>query len=109
MDRGHFTRLAPWSTQKTLGDLRISDFQHLSCSLLCTENWAENPCRTSAVHIAEVVFGLGVHFWLETDILLRLFDLNHPHSPIAEQSLKTLRARNDTLNIAARNMVEFCR
>ena len=44
---------------------------------------------------------------LDTNILLRLLQPHHPHNSIAEQALKLLRLRNETLNITAQNIIEF--
>lgn len=44
---------------------------------------------------------------LDTNILLRLLQPHHPHNSIAEQALKTLRVRNEVLNITAQNIIEF--
>jgi predicted nucleic acid-binding protein len=44
---------------------------------------------------------------LDTNILLRISQPHLPHSPIAERALDVLRGRDETLNIASRNLVEF--
>ena len=44
---------------------------------------------------------------LDTNILLRLLQPHHPHCPLAERALNTLRGRNEVLNLAAQNLVEF--
>jgi predicted nucleic acid-binding protein len=44
---------------------------------------------------------------LDTNILLRLLQPHHPHCPLAERALNTLRRRNEVLNLAAQNLVEF--
>src|SRR5271166_2134517 len=44
---------------------------------------------------------------LDTNILLRLLQPHHPHCPVAEGALSTLRRRNEVLNITAQNLVEF--
>jgi predicted nucleic acid-binding protein len=44
---------------------------------------------------------------LDTNILLRLLQPHHPHCPLAERALSTLRKRNEVLNLAAQNLVEF--
>ena len=44
---------------------------------------------------------------LDTNILLRLLQPHHPHSPLAERALNTLRKRNEVLNLTTQNLVEF--
>src|ERR1039457_166235 len=44
---------------------------------------------------------------LDTNILLRLLQPHHPHCALAERALSTLRKRNEVLNLAAQNLVEF--
>jgi predicted nucleic acid-binding protein len=44
---------------------------------------------------------------LDTNILLRLLQPHHPHSPLAEGALNTLRNRNEVLNLTAQSLVEF--
>jgi predicted nucleic acid-binding protein len=44
---------------------------------------------------------------LDTNILLRLLQPHHPHCPLAERALNTLRGRNEVLNLTAQNLVEF--
>jgi predicted nucleic acid-binding protein len=44
---------------------------------------------------------------LDTNILLRLLQPHHPHSPLAERALNILRKRNEVLNLTAQNLVEF--
>ncbi|MGA2687513.1 MAG: PIN domain-containing protein [Candidatus Korobacteraceae bacterium] len=44
---------------------------------------------------------------LDTNILLRLLQPHHPHCPIAERALVTLRGRGEVLHLAAQNLVEF--
>jgi len=44
---------------------------------------------------------------LDTNILLRLSQPNHPSNPIAEQALLILRRRGELLHIASQNLVEF--
>jgi len=44
---------------------------------------------------------------LDTNVLLRLLQPHHPHCPAAERALKTLRKRNEVLNLTAQNLVEF--
>ena len=44
---------------------------------------------------------------LDTNILLRLLQPHHPHSPLAERALNTLGKRNEVLNLTAQNLVEF--
>ncbi|HEY4358810.1 MAG TPA: type II toxin-antitoxin system VapC family toxin [Acidobacteriaceae bacterium] len=43
---------------------------------------------------------------LDTNILLRLLQPQHPHSAMTERALNILRRRNETLNIASQNLVE---
>jgi predicted nucleic acid-binding protein len=43
---------------------------------------------------------------LDTNILLRLLQPHHPHSPLAERALNILRKRNEVLNLTAQNLVE---
>src|ERR1700687_4967059 len=43
---------------------------------------------------------------LDTNVLLRLLQPHHPHSPAAERALKILRNRNEALNLTAQNIVE---
>jgi predicted nucleic acid-binding protein len=44
---------------------------------------------------------------LDTNILLRLLQPHHPHSPLAERALNILRKRNEVLNLTAQNLVQF--
>jgi predicted nucleic acid-binding protein len=44
---------------------------------------------------------------LDTNILLRLLQPHHPHSPLAERALSTLRGRGEVLHLAAQNLVEL--
>jgi predicted nucleic acid-binding protein len=44
---------------------------------------------------------------LDTNILLRLSQPNHPHNPIVEQALTVLRSRGEILHIVSQNLVEF--
>ena len=44
---------------------------------------------------------------LDTNILLRLLQPHHPHCPLAERALVTLRGRGEVLHLAAQNLVEF--
>jgi predicted nucleic acid-binding protein len=44
---------------------------------------------------------------LDTNILLRLLQPHHPHSPLAERALNSLRGRNEVLHLTAQNLVEF--
>ena len=44
---------------------------------------------------------------LDTNILLRLLQPHHPHSPFAERALNTLRKRDEVLNLTTQNLVEF--
>jgi predicted nucleic acid-binding protein len=43
----------------------------------------------------------------DTNILLRSLYPEHPHYSIAENALSALRLRNETLCIAAQNLIEF--
>src|SRR5260370_5380776 len=43
----------------------------------------------------------------DTNILLRSLYPEHPHYSIAESALSTLRLHNETLCIAAQNLIEF--
>jgi predicted nucleic acid-binding protein len=43
----------------------------------------------------------------DTNILLRSLYPNHPHYSVAENALSALRLRNETLCIAAQNLIEF--
>ena len=44
---------------------------------------------------------------IDTNILLRLLQPHHPHCSLAERALGTLRTRNETLNVAPQNLMEF--
>lgn len=44
---------------------------------------------------------------IDTNILMRLLQPHHPHCSLAERALGTLRTRNETLNVAPQNLVEF--
>ena len=44
---------------------------------------------------------------LDTNILLRLAQPQHPSAPLAAKALKALRAGNETLHITQQNIVEF--
>jgi len=44
---------------------------------------------------------------LDTNILLRLVQPQHPHARISEQALAVLRHRNEALHLTAQNLVEF--
>jgi len=44
---------------------------------------------------------------LDTNVLLRLAQPQHPSAPLAAKALKALRAGNETLHIAQQNIVEF--
>jgi predicted nucleic acid-binding protein len=44
---------------------------------------------------------------VDTNILLRSLHLQHPHHDLANNALKLLRLRNETLCAAPQNLVEF--
>jgi predicted nucleic acid-binding protein len=44
---------------------------------------------------------------LDTNILLRLIQPNHPHAQVAAMALESLRGRNQTLCLTQQNLVEF--
>jgi len=44
---------------------------------------------------------------LDTNVLLRLVQKRHPHSPIANRATNLLDVRNDAMVIAHQSMVEF--
>ncbi len=44
---------------------------------------------------------------IDTNILLRSVQPHHPHSGMAERAVNALRRRNETLNVAAQNLIEF--
>ena len=44
---------------------------------------------------------------VDTNILLRSVQTHHPHYPLVERAFTLLRARNETLNVAAQNLIEF--
>jgi predicted nucleic acid-binding protein len=44
---------------------------------------------------------------IDTNILLRLLQPHHPHFPLVERALVTLRMRNEPLNIMPQNLMEF--
>lgn len=44
---------------------------------------------------------------VDTNILLRLLQPQHPHSGIAENAVEVLRRGSEALNVAAQNLVEF--
>jgi predicted nucleic acid-binding protein len=44
---------------------------------------------------------------IDTNILLRLLQPDHPHCALVERALATLRTRNETLNITLQNLMEF--
>lgn len=46
-------------------------------------------------------------YLLDTNILLRLVDLNHPHHKEASEALKTLRRQNSAFYILLQNISEF--
>ena len=44
---------------------------------------------------------------IDTNILLRLLQPHHPHSAVAERAVRTLRTRNESLNVTPQNLMEF--
>jgi len=44
---------------------------------------------------------------LDTNILLRLLQPQHPHAALAERAIEALRRRDPVVNITAQNLVEF--
>jgi predicted nucleic acid-binding protein len=44
---------------------------------------------------------------VDTNILLRSVQTHHPHYATVERAFSILRARNETLNVAVQNLVEF--
>ena len=44
---------------------------------------------------------------VDTNILLRLLQPQHPHVQLAEQAVERLRRRNEALNVATQNLIEF--
>jgi len=44
---------------------------------------------------------------LDTNILLRLLQPQHPHAAIAEHALEILGRRNEALSVTVQNLVEF--
>jgi len=44
---------------------------------------------------------------VDTNILLRLLQPQHPHARIAEEALDELRRRDEVLNVTSQNLVEF--
>lgn len=44
---------------------------------------------------------------LDTNILLRLAQPQHPNAAVAARALRALRSRNESLHIAQQNIVEF--
>ena len=46
-------------------------------------------------------------FLIDTNILLRTMQPHHPHCAPAERAVATLRSRNETLHVAAQNLIEF--
>ena len=51
--------------------------------------------------------GLQMATLADTNILLRSLHPEHPHYSIAENALSALRLRNETLCVAAQNLIEF--
>jgi predicted nucleic acid-binding protein len=44
---------------------------------------------------------------IDTNILLRSLQPHHPHCALVERAVRTLRVRNETLNVTAQNLIEF--
>ena len=44
---------------------------------------------------------------IDTNILLRSLQPHHPHCAIVERAIGVLRTGNETLNVAAQNLIEF--
>lgn len=46
-------------------------------------------------------------YLVDTNVLLRSIDLNHPMNPDAVQAISTLRSRGEQLHIVPQNLIEF--
>jgi len=46
-------------------------------------------------------------FLIDTNILLRSLQPHHPQCALAEGAVAKLRTRNETLHVAAQNLIEF--
>jgi predicted nucleic acid-binding protein len=46
-------------------------------------------------------------FLIDTNILLRMMQPHHPHCSSAERAVGVLKTRNETLHLAAQNLMEF--
>lgn len=44
---------------------------------------------------------------IDTNVLLRSLQPHHPHCAMVERAVSALRTRNETLNVAAQNLIEF--
>ena len=44
---------------------------------------------------------------VDTNILLRFVEPQHPHCAIVERAVGVLRTRNEAMNVMAQNLIEF--